>query len=120
MNSLEWQKDNKEVIHTYPDLVGLVWSQLHKDFSLEAIDFPEREVVTLDDVFTATYPVINQLIKNDFSSLMRVLYRIDISEKAVQKQMALMPDDTANAISTLMVKREIQKVVLRKQFSEPD
>ena len=120
MLSLDWQENNQEVLRTYPDLVDSVWVQLHKDFSLEAMEITESKVNTLDDVFAATYPVIERLIKNDFNSLMRLLYRIDISESSVRKQMDLMPDDTANAISTLIVKREIQKVVLRKQFSEPD
>jgi len=117
VNELFWQNTNKEIIQQYPDIVELVWQQVLKDFSMEALPIEDTPIVTLDDVFNAVYPHVTHYIKNDFSSLMRLLYRIDISEKSVQRQMDLMPDDTALAISTLIVKREIQKVVLRKQYS---
>lgn len=119
MGKLVWQEHNHEVLGKYPDLIELVWQQLQKDFSLEALPFKDIQVFTLDDVFNAVYPQVEQYIKLDFNSLMRLLYRIDVSEKSVQKQMDITPDDTALAISTLIVKREIQKVVLRKQFSSP-
>lgn len=118
MNELNWQNNNHEVLTQYPDLVSLVWAQIQKDFSLEAMVISEGQVSSLDEIFEQVYPEVAKFIKYDFNALMRLLYRIDINELSVKKQMDLMPDDTANAISTLIVKREIQKVVLRKQFSE--
>jgi hypothetical protein len=117
MGALEWQNSNHELVVKYPDLIEQVWAQVLKDFSLEAMDITESEVATLDDIYHNVYPEVLRFIKFDFNSLMRLLYRIDISEFSVKKQMDLMPNDTAEAISTLIVKREIQKVVLRKQFS---
>ena len=117
MTGLVWQNNNKEVLSEIPNLVELVWQQIHKDFALEALTITEIEVVTLDDIYKQVYPEVSRLIKYDFNALMRLLYRIDISENAVRNQMALMPDDTPNAVSTLIVKREIKKIVLRKQFS---
>lgn len=118
MSELVWQNNNQEVLGKYPDLVEVVWQQVQKDFSLEALPIHDILANTLDDVFNEVYPQVNHFIKHDFNALMRLLYRIDISERSVQKQMDIMPDDTALAISTLIVKREIQKVVLRKQFSD--
>ena len=118
MNELIWQNDHHDVLSKYPDLVKLVWAQVQKDFSLEAMEITGANVNSLDEIFAKVYPEVSNFIKFDFNALMRLLYRIDISEYSVKKQMDLMPDDTSNAISTLIVKREIQKVVLRKQFSE--
>tara|TARA_R110002050_G_scaffold149463_1_gene276060 strand:+ start:107340 stop:107702 length:363 start_codon:yes stop_codon:yes gene_type:complete len=117
MKALQWQKSNQELVVKYPDLTQKVWAQVIKDFSLEAMEINEIEVTTLDEIYNQVYPEVTRFIKFDFNALMRLLYRIDISELAVKKQMDLMPDDTAQAISSLIVKREIQKVVLRKQFS---
>jgi hypothetical protein len=120
MKALQWQESNQEVILKYPDLTELVWLQVQKDFSLEAMAISDTKVSTLDEIYALVYPQVENFIKYDFNSLMRLLYRIDISENSVKKQMDLMPEDTAQAISTLIVKREIQKVVLRKQFSSLD
>jgi len=117
MGTVQWQESNQELVVKYPDLTEQVWAQVLKDFSLEAMEINESKVSTLDDIYRNVYPEVSRFIKYDFNSLMRLLYRIDISELSVKKQMDLMPNDTAEAISTLIVKREIQKVVLRKQFS---
>lgn len=118
MSNLVWQNGNQEVLNKYPGLVLSVWQQIQKDFSLESLPIHDTLVSTLDDIFNEVYPQVDHFIKHDFNALMRLLYRIDVSENSVKKQMDIMPDDTALAISTLIVKREIQKVVLRKQFSE--
>ncbi len=118
MSAVYWQESNQELLVKYPDLTDQVWRQVQKDFSLEAMEISDSEVATLDEIYTNVYPEVMNFIKFDFNALMRLLYRIDISESSVKKQMDLMPDDTAQAISNLIVKREIQKVVLRKQFSD--
>ncbi|MFT4752762.1 MAG: hypothetical protein ACI9GM_001033 [Salibacteraceae bacterium] len=115
-----WQANHKELLEKYPDLVTLVWAQVQKDFSMEALSLVNNNVTTLDAVYGAIYPEITQYIQSNFNTVMRLLYRIDISEAKVKLQMDLMPDDTAQALATLIVKREIQKVVLRKQFSSED
>lgn len=112
-----WQESHQELVEQYPDLIDLVWVQVQKDFSMEALDLEPAQIATLDAIYDIIYLEITKYIQQDFNAVMRLLYRIDISENKVQKQMALMPDDTAAALSTLIVKREIQKVVLRKQFS---
>ncbi len=112
-----WQDSHREWIEKYSDLVPLVWAQVQKDFWMEALDLQEASVNTLDEIYAILYPVLIKYIHSDFNAVMRLLYRIDISEIKVKKQMDLMPDDTAQALCTLIVKREIQKVILRKQFS---
>ncbi|MGB0390965.1 MAG: hypothetical protein ACPGRC_08565 [Salibacteraceae bacterium] len=112
-----WHDTNTDLLEKYPDLVLLVWAQIQKDFLLEAIEIENKSISTLDDIYEILYPLIGSLITTNFNSIMRLLYRIDISESKVKKGMDLMPDDTGKAISTLILKREIQKVLLRKQYS---
>ena len=111
-----WQNIHQETIVKYPDLISLVWAQVQKDFATEALDIRSDKVDTLDAIYRVIYPEITKHIQFDFNAVMRLLYRIDISEGKVKRQMDLTPDDTAKAISTLIINREIQKVVLRKQF----
>ena len=112
-----WQDEYQDALEKYDDLVSLVWKQIHKDFYMEAIDLNDAEIVLLNDIYDALYPQIIHLIQFDFNAVMRLLYRIDISEQKVKRQMDLMPDDTARAICILIIKREIQKIILRKQYS---
>ena len=115
--AIVWQDEYQDALEKYSDLVSLVCKQIQKDFYMEAMDLKEAEIVFLIDIYDALYPQITQLIQFDFNGVMRLLYRIDISEQKVKKQMDIMPDDTAKAICILIIKREIQKIILRKQYS---
>ena len=60
---------------------------------------------------------INLLITNNFSSLIAVLYRLDISEKKLRKLLANNADKTAgDIIADLIIERQLQKIELRKTF----
>jgi hypothetical protein len=117
MNNFSWVDENQKWITQYPDFIQLVGKQIHKDFSLEGLNIEYDVFDDLNRMYQKVYVQVTHFVQNDFNALMRLLYRIDISEEKVQRQMDLIPDDTARAISELILKREIQKVVLRKQFS---
>lgn len=117
MNGL-WQESHREWVEKYSDLVPMVWAQVQKDFAMEAIALETSTVNNLDDIYAILYPEITKHIQGDFNAVMRLLYRIDISELKVKKQMDILPDDTPAALCTLIIKREIQKVILRKQYSK--
>lgn len=59
---------------------------------------------------------INYLIVNDFSTLVHILYRIDVSEKKLK---TLLKENTeANAgkiIAALVIERQLQKIRSRQQ-----
>ena len=60
---------------------------------------------------------INFLIKNNFSSLIAVLYRLDISEKKLRRLLANNADKNAgDIIADLIIERQLQKIELRKIF----
>ena len=62
---------------------------------------------------------INFLIVNDFSTLVHILYRIDVSEKKIK---ALLRENTeANAgriIAALVIERQLQKLRSRQQSGD--
>lgn len=117
MSALSWMDENQKWIAEYPDFLSLVQKQIQKDFGLEGFPIELDSSENLESTYFKLYAQITGLVQQDFNGLMRLLYRIDISEIKVQRQMDLIPDDTARAISELIIKREIQKVILRKQFS---
>ncbi len=61
---------------------------------------------------------INELINKDFPALIQLLYRLDIPEKKLKENLALQETmDAAEIISTMIIKRQIEKIVSREKFS---
>ena len=62
--------------------------------------------------------LINQLINEDFHSLIQLLYRIDVSEKKIRVYLSEKPnEDAANVLADLIIERQLQKTESRKKFS---
>lgn len=60
---------------------------------------------------------LNYLITNDFSFLISVLYRLDISEKKLKTALSQPSDSTAGEIiAEIIIERQRQKIALRKSF----
>jgi hypothetical protein len=61
---------------------------------------------------------IAELLNHDWEGLLRVLYRIDVDEKAFHQALeAPTADEQASEIANLMIERELRKIYLRKKFS---
>ena len=64
---------------------------------------------------------ISGLINDDFEKLVRLLYRLDVSEKKLKTLLTTeVNTDTGNIIADLIIERQVQKIQTRKQFSQPD
>lgn len=60
---------------------------------------------------------INRLITDDFSGLINLLYRLDISEAKLKKLLSEHPEeDAGRIIAELIVERQQQKLQARQQF----
>ena len=59
--------------------------------SLEKLDIPNLEIA------------INELIKNDFSKLVQILYRIDVSEAKLKNILSLNPNEDAGKLIAIVV-----------------
>jgi len=62
---------------------------------------------------------INFLIHNDFNKLLRVLYRVDVSEKLLRINLQEHTRDAGTVIAEMIIERQIQKIKTKEQF-KPD
>ena len=84
----------------------------NKDFNLK---IPGSEVSTAEDFQQMLTEVIRHLLENDFERLLNGLYRIDVDEEKVKQAMAS-EEDVAAQIASLIIEREMQKVVTREKY----
>ena len=116
MSLSHWDSHYQAELQQYSQLEYQVSLQIEKDFMLEGLAFQADENATFATIYNQLYPLVKQFIETQFTTLTRLLYRIDISENKVANHMQKEPD-SAKAISQLILKREIEKVILKKQYS---
>jgi hypothetical protein len=64
---------------------------------------------------------INNLITADFSKLINILYRMDVSETKLKQLLKDKPaEDAARIIAELMIERQTEKIKSRQQFNQRD
>lgn len=61
---------------------------------------------------------VNDLIEHDFNKLISLLYRFDISEKKLKKELERPNKDAGEVIADLIIERAKQKEISRKQFRQ--
>ena len=102
------------------DLLEKVVEQLQKDFnwfSLE-ITFTGNEESPYQELYKQILPLIDELLNDDYPKLMAMLYRIDLDEEFLNKKLKENHhSDTGEVITDLILKRELQKVVIRAAYS---
>ena len=77
---------------------------------------PEGKLEELRNELTA---LINELINNDFHSLVQLLYRIDVDEKKLKELLKSNTGvDSASIIADLVISRQLQKIATKKQFRD--
>ncbi|WP_290797997.1 hypothetical protein [Flavihumibacter sp. UBA7668] len=63
---------------------------------------------------------VNELIQHDMQELIRILYRIDISEPKLKFLLKeKVGEDAALIIADLIIERQLQKIKTRQQFQQP-
>jgi hypothetical protein len=73
------------------------------------------------DLLNALSYYINHLITADFSRLIQLLYRLDISEQQVRKSLKDTTTDIAStSIAELIIKRQQKKNEMRKLFKKDE
>jgi hypothetical protein len=76
----------------------------------------ELELLNNQNIFTELAAEINHLILHDFQKLVHLLYRIDVSESKLTSLLKDYPgEDAGRMIAALIIERQIQKVISRKQ-----
>jgi hypothetical protein len=88
----------------------VVQKELSKEFDLFLSKDPKAFLDQLADR-------INQLIKDDFTSLVNILYRIDVSELKLKTTVQEHPqEDAGYLIANLIIERQLQKIKSRNDF----
>jgi hypothetical protein len=80
-----------------------------------------QEVATMETLEALLAERVNDMINGDFSALVRLLYRIDVSESKLRQ--LLQENTTMDAdrtIARLILERQWQKIITRKKYSQRD
>jgi len=82
-------------------------------------DWQLAEQLTLEEVARILAEKLNTLIRDDFSILVQLLYRIDIEEPRLRYLLQQHKgEDAGMIIAGLIIQRMEQKIITRRQFSE--
>ena len=100
------------------DLLRETVDQLEKDFLMIAVNFNiEKPVNSYKQLFEFTLHLVNALNERNPKKILNLMYRIDLPEEKVQKEMKKTELNFTEMLSEMIVKREIYKVILRKKYS---
>jgi CRISPR/Cas system-associated protein endoribonuclease Cas2 len=87
----------------------------------ETFDLAMPSHSTRDQLETFLAEKINDMILNDFSSLVQILYRIDVSEVKIKNLLRENPGSNAGRIlAALIIERQLQKITSKRQSRTAD
>lgn len=87
----------------------------------ETFDLPIPSHTTREQLEIFLAEKINDLILNDFSTLVHILYRIDVSEPKIKTLLRENPESNAGRImAALIIERQMQKIISRRQSGRDD
>ena len=102
------------------DLLEKVVEQLKKDFNWFSfeITFKGDQESPYQELYKQILPLIDELLNDDYPKLMAMLYRIDLDEEFLNRKLKENSQaDTDEVITDLILKRELQKVIIRDMYS---
>ena len=95
--------------------------QLEKDFLNIGVNFDiQRPVQDYKKLFYFTSTLVSTLNEHDPKRILNLLYRIDLSEEKVQSEMQISSLTFSEFLAELIVKRELQKVIMKNYYSKPE
>lgn len=94
-------------------------NQVARDLNLEPLAIPEGELADLhrQEIWQTVYNAVHELLQGPSSGLQQAFYRVDLPENQFRE--ALRHPDPAARLSEFVLKRCLQKAVLRRRFSGP-
>jgi len=102
------------------DLLKKVVEQVKKDFDWFnfEITFKGKDESPYQELYSQILPLIDELLNDDYPKLMAMLYRIDLDEEFLNRKLKENKQaDTDEVITDLIIKRELQKVIIRELYS---
>lgn len=95
--------------------------QIKKDFSIFSLDvsFSGNRDNAYQELFDQVHPHIKKLAEANYEKLLTLLYRVDLNEARLKKELlARKEEEPAKIIADMILKRCLQKVILRKLYSK--
>ena len=102
------------------DILKETAQQIIKDFGMVGMEikFSGSAENAYLELFSQILPLVDKMQKENFQSFYNLMYRIDISEIQIKKAVEDSKDRSFSEVVTdLILKRELLKVVFRKQYS---
>jgi hypothetical protein len=102
-----------------PDLFEKFKAQLQKDFEFCNLDgtFAIDIIPDFDRILKVVHSEVEKINRVSSGKINELLYRIDISEAQIKKAINSAPDsELTKIISELIVKRELQKIIIKEHF----
>jgi hypothetical protein len=98
----------------------MVNAELVKEINKNLAIFLPNEI-SLDELHIRLSEFLNELIQKDFQKLIRLLYRIDISEAKLKQLLQQPPkEDASKIIAQLIIERQLQKIKSRQLYRPPN
>jgi len=95
--------------------------QLEKDFLNIGVNFDiEKTIQDYKQLFSFASKLVNTLNEQDPKRILNLLYRIDLTEEKVQSEMQISPLTFSELLAELIVKKELQKVIMKNYYSKPE
>lgn len=101
------------------DIIQDTANQIIKDFDMFGLEikFSGNAYNAYEELFEQIEPHIKNLIDTNQSKFMGILYRIDLNDEQIKKAVKENHSESFSEIITdLIIKRELQKVVIRKHY----
>lgn len=101
------------------ELIKDTAAQIIKDFDMFGMEvkFSGSAYNAYEELFDQVHPHIKKLIDSNQSKFMGILYRIDLSDEQIKKAVSENGSEPFSEIVTdLIIKRELQKVVIRNHY----
>lgn len=101
------------------DILNQTVEQIQKDFSFFSlqVNFSGNRETAYEELCEQIHPHIKKLLDTNYEQLLSVLYRIDVPEDRITNKAEPV---SSKHLTDLIIKRCLQKVVLRKLFSKND
>ena len=82
-------------------------------------DLELSQHLTLEELVRILAQQFNRMIKDDFSTLVQLLYRIDVSEKKLRTLLQSAEGQDAGAIiARLVIERQYEKIETRRRYKQ--
>ena len=105
------------------DIIQATADQIIKDFEMFGLEikFSGNPYNAYEELFDQAEPHIRKLIDSNQQKFIGILYRIDLSDTQVKKAMNDNSSGTfSEVITDLIIKRELQKVVIRNHYKSKE